>query len=110
MDHTINSRRRRRMRALRRILTTILVGAAALCRVCAQVEQAWVSRYNGPANHEDHPVALKVDDSGNIYVTGFSKGSNGFDYATVKYAADGTQLLAAGYNGPDNLDDLPAAL
>jgi hypothetical protein len=47
----------------------------------------WEARYNGTGNEDDVAVDLAVDGSGNVYVTGGSRGSaTGFDYATMKYA------------------------
>lgn len=52
-------------------------------------ELRWVIRYNGPANGNDVPTSLAVDDSGIIYVTGYSDGgSSGMDYLTIKYKED----------------------
>src|SRR5437773_11280915 len=39
------------------------------------VQEAWVVRYNGPGDYEDRANAIVSDNSGNVYVTGFSWGS-----------------------------------
>ena len=70
-------------------------------------QQLWVNRYNGPREHNE-PVALAVDNFGNVYVTGQSEGSNGYpDYATVKYDPEGNQLWVARYKGADKSYDYP---
>lgn len=77
----------------------------------ADGQQQWVARYNGPGNAEDVPVALELDSSGNVYVTGHSFGSgSGYDYATVKYDSAGQQKWVARYNGPGNGGDEAADL
>jgi len=76
----------------------------------------WISRYDGPVagNRNDNALAIAVDASGHVYVTGTSAGSNledAFDYATVKYdAATGTELWAARYNGPGNSLDIAVSV
>jgi hypothetical protein len=69
--------------------------------------QLWVARYNGAGNGEDWPYAIDVDGAGNVYVTGRSigKGTN-YDYATVKYDADGVFKWDARYNSPGNKNDI----
>jgi uncharacterized delta-60 repeat protein len=73
-------------------------------------QEQWVARYNGPSNSNDYGKAIGIDGSGNIYVTGSSIGSSGFDYATVKYDSSGQEQWVARYNGPGNEDDEPYAM
>src|SRR6266851_3101023 len=75
----------------------------------AQVEQ-WVARYTGPVG-DAQPLAIAVDDKGNSYVTGWSRGvGTGYDYATVKYDSEGNEVWVARYNGPGNWDDIATAV
>ena len=78
--------------------------------------ELWVARYNGPGNTSDIADALAVDDFGNVYVTGYSYGSDTRnDYTTIKYSPDGNELWVKRYsnNGtgsaPGN-DDMANAL
>jgi uncharacterized delta-60 repeat protein len=66
--------------------------------------QVWSAQYNGPA--DDVAVALALDPSGDVYVTGFGWGAGtDYDYITIKYDADGNQVWMARYNGPGNGED-----
>jgi uncharacterized delta-60 repeat protein len=74
-------------------------------------QQQWVARYDGPAHSLDTAMAIAVDGSGNVYVTGYSPGSGmGVDYATVKYNSAGQEEWVMRYNGPGNSDDVARAI
>jgi hypothetical protein len=76
----------------------------------ASGNQLWVARYDG-TGQADTATAMAVDAAGNVYVTGYSLGmSSQWDYATVKYDANGNQLWVARYDGPANKSDLAYAL
>jgi len=66
----------------------------------------WTNRYNGPSNHSDNAQALIVDNSGRVYVSGFSYGTDTFeDYATIAYSGAGVRLWTNRYDGPVNGSD-----
>lgn len=69
--------------------------------------QAWVVRYDGPANGTDEANALALDSAGNVYVTGFSLGSSSNrDFLTLKYNSDGERQWVARFNTPvNNIDE-----
>jgi len=58
----------------------------------------WVSRYDGSDSDADKAAGISVDSSDSVFVTGSSKGSNGygsvFSYATVKYDSAGVEQWA----------------
>lgn len=72
--------------------------------------QQWLRTYNGPSNFNDRGMAITVDASGNVYVTGKSGAQSGDDYATIKYNSSGTQQWVQRFNGPGNMQDVPHSI
>ncbi len=74
----------------------------------------WERTYDGPATvfKDDEPAAMALDSNGNVLVTGFSPGVEGYvDYYTAKYAAaDGSLLWERRSSGPGSGADYPVAL
>jgi len=71
----------------------------------------WTNRYNGPTDSYDIANAVGVDNSGNVFVTGYSHGIGGdLDYVTLAYSSAGVPLWTNCYNGPGNSDDYAVTL
>jgi uncharacterized delta-60 repeat protein len=100
--------RTRKIRLIIRPAINLFIIFPAL--LSAQVDTAWVRRYNLPGNWHDEAHALTLDSSGNVYVTGASGGPVLFtDYATIKYYPNGDTAWVRRYNGPGhNYDDANA--
>jgi hypothetical protein len=69
------------------------------------VDTAWIRRYNGPGNGLDEAHAIAVDDSDNVYVTGWAWNGTSHDYATIRYYPDGDTAWVRRYNGAANGED-----
>jgi len=64
-------------------------------------DTAWVRTYNGPVDSSDVAYDIAADASGNVYVTGRSKGlGTGNDIVTIKYYPNGDTAWVRRYNGP----------
>jgi hypothetical protein len=51
-------------------------------------ETLWENRYNRPDNLYSRASAIAVDRAGNVFVTGYSDGSDGYSYyTTIKYSS-----------------------
>jgi uncharacterized delta-60 repeat protein len=93
------------------IFLLIILGILEIDNCLCQVQQEWVARYNGLGNNDDWASLLAVDASGNVYVTGRSKGSGTlYDCATIKYNSSGVQQWIQIYNGQANGDDWARSL
>lgn len=64
-------------------------------------DTAWIRRYNGIGTSDDSALAIAVDASGYVYVTGHSAD----DYLTIKYNRDGDTVWTTRYNGPEDSED-----
>jgi uncharacterized delta-60 repeat protein len=69
--------------------------------VGAQVQEAWVARYDGPSrDSEDGGDDITIDPAGNICVTGYARLNSlrGIDCVTLKYDSSGQLLWDRYYN------------
>jgi hypothetical protein len=74
-------------------------------------DTAWVKRYDGQRNENDGGWVLAIDDSGNIYVTGYAKNINAYnDYATIKYYQNGDTAWVRTYSTSGSYHDNPYAI
>jgi hypothetical protein len=68
----------------------------------------WTNRYNRPGSSEDWPASIKLDSNGNVFVTGYSYGTNNnSDFVTLAYSGAGLALWTNYFHGP--VDDWDAA-
>jgi uncharacterized delta-60 repeat protein len=67
---------------------------------------AWFARYNGQAWQADFSSDLALDAAGNVYVSGTARdGGATNDLVTIRYAANGSLVWLARYDGPAHLSD-----
>ncbi len=71
----------------------------------------WTGRYDFNGTQEG-VTGMALDDSANVYVTGFSQGGNGqYDYATVKFdRSTGSLLWARRFDGLIGGEDYPRGI
>ncbi len=73
--------------------------------------QRWVARYNEAGNSSDGAYSIKIDNEGNVIVTGESVGiGTGADYTTIKYNTSGVQQWVARYSTIGNRRDASYAV
>ncbi|MFH1943713.1 MAG: SBBP repeat-containing protein [bacterium] len=74
----------------------------------------WVARYTSQGTHScDIPFDMAVDDSMNVYVTGYRESDDyRYDYTTIKYNKDGQEIWKVFYDGLGNFrgNDIATAL
>lgn len=104
----------RATRFYQRLLCATLLAGGIMGEIRTSAQpavEAWVQRYNGPGNRSDQPVAIALDDNGDVIVTGYSySNSGGNDYATIKYSSAGVPLWTNRFTGPGNYEDKPTAM
>jgi len=71
---------------------------------------AWQQTCPSSATQDDYGADLKIDASGNIYVTGAHHNGNNLDYFVAKYNQMGVLQWQQYYNGNANGDDVPSAI
>ncbi|MBZ0203085.1 MAG: SBBP repeat-containing protein [Ignavibacteria bacterium] len=62
-------------------------------------DSLWVRRYSNTGVYNDEAYSITLDSLNNVYITGRSEISNGFDFATLKYSNLGVQMWVARYPG-----------
>ncbi len=68
----------------------------------------WSKKYDGPAHGDDRGVDIAIDDSSNVYVTGYSEGvGTATDIVTIKYGSDGTTKWVNRYDGAMHMTESP---
>jgi hypothetical protein len=101
---------------MRRGLFLLLFLACMISSALAELltEARWVARYDGPVNGVDEARAIAIDDSGNVYVTGWSDSQGdtpfNYDYVTIKYFPNGDTAWVRRYDGTSHFWDEPLAI
>ena len=68
----------------------------------------WSKKYDGPAHGDDRGIAITIDDSSNVYVTGYSEGiGTAIDIVTIKYSSSGETKWVSRYDGPMHMTESP---
>ncbi len=71
----------------------------------AQLNFYWANKYNGTGDYSDKIKASTIDNSGNIYLAGFTMTTNHHDMLVIKLNSTGDTLWTRTYNGFDNSED-----
>ncbi len=60
----------------------------------------WAREYDGPAAGIDIATSIVVNNSGNVFITGYATTTTGPDYCTIRYDSLGNQEWVRFYDGP----------
>ncbi len=85
----------------------LIISLTLLQSITAQTpSQQWLSKYNGKGDYSDKFNAIKVDNTGNSYQTGYTiNAGNKKDFLTVKLNLAGDTLWTRTFDGTGNSDD-----
>ncbi len=84
---------------IKKLLILVILLLGSIPAFSQTVDTAWVRIYNGSANSDDCANDIAVDDSGYVYVTGYSYSTGpNKDYATIKYYSNGDTAWVRLYN------------
>ncbi|MCB0724462.1 MAG: SBBP repeat-containing protein [Ignavibacteriae bacterium] len=68
----------------------------------------WVKKYDGTAHGDDRGIAITMDDSSNVYVTGYSEGiGTAIDIVTIKYSSSGETKWVSRFDGAMHMTESP---
>jgi len=83
----------------------------ALVKYRPSGEIVWSNRYDSDGHGNDEPMAMELDQSGNIYVTGKTDRSDtGYHYLTIKYSQSGETLWTKSFSGLGHSAESPSGL
>src|SRR5471030_292622 len=91
------------------------VFAALIATLASASDDHGVQRHGhkvgGLDRANDVATAMTVDKNGNSYVTGYSKGKgSGYDFLTIKYDTNGSEVWSERLDGGTNGDDKAVAV
>ncbi len=73
--------------------------------------QVWVKRFDGGfGNLDDRAFAIALDDTANVYISGYSSNASNYDCITIKYDSAGTEEWNLRFNSVYNQNDQSLAM
>jgi len=73
--------------------------------------EIWRRFYDGPAHHDDIPIAMCLDHYGDVIITGSSKdGKGNSDICLIKFSNEGVPVFTQNLDGVASLFDAPTAV